>query len=358
LQAQGDVFIGRLPAEENAANTATQWSGTHWTQLLWPLPEDAAQRPVLIAHELFHRLRPQLRVANLQGGDNVHLDTFEGRYLLQLEWRALAAALQAGDAPAERLAMADALVFRAERYKLFAKAANDEAALELNEGLAEYTGVMVAETESEARVQAALRDLRVHVGDPSFVRSFAYATGPAYGLLLDRHAAGWRQRLATATSLSGPLAAIVDADARAHEPSLTQRAARYDGASLRRAEQVREKARKQAFASNLSRFVVRPVLKLPLRHMKIQFDPRNLQALGEHGTVYPNLRISDDWGTLEANDGGLVASDWRTLILTAPSAAARVGDVTGAGWSLRLKPGWRVVNGSRKGDWTLAESNP
>ncbi|MEH6417617.1 hypothetical protein [Pseudomonas sp. CGJS7] len=350
LKASGAVFVGTLPAKDNAANTATHWSGTHWTQLVWPLPDDAGRRSVLITHELFHRLSPQLRIAVVQGSDNAHLDTLEGRYTLQLEWRALAAALQTDDAQAQALAIGDALAFRAERYRHFPNAANDEAALEFNEGLAEYTGVMVGETAPERRLQAALHDLRAHVDDPSFVRSFAYATGPAYGLLLDRHAPGWRERLATAKSLHGLLPAAADLDADAQ---LDQRAARYDGASLRQSEQARELARQRAFADNLRRFVDGPVLRLPLQHMNIQFDPRNLQALGEHGTVYPNLRISDDWGTLEVGDGALMKPDWRMLILAAPSEKTSDGQLSGPGWTLRLKPGWQSTRGERAGDRVL-----
>ncbi|UJB17726.1 MULTISPECIES: hypothetical protein [Lysobacter] len=353
LKARGAVFVGSLPAKDNAANTATHWSGTHWTQLVWPLPEDEARRSVLIAHELFHRLHPQLRIAAVEGGDNAHLDTFEGRYALQLEWRALATALQADVAQAQRLAIDDALAFRADRYRRFPKAANDETALELNEGLAEYTGVMVGEATSERRLQAALHDLRVHVGDPSFVRSFAYATGPAYGLLLDRRAPGWRERLATPASLYALLSATVNVDETAGAQTLDQRATRYGGAALRESEQARELARQRVSADNLRRFVDGPVLRVPLQHMNIQFDPRNLQALGEHGTVYPGLRISDDWGTLEVSEGALMKPDWRTLVLVAPSKKTRGNEVAGAGWKLQLKSGWELAAGDRAGDRVL-----
>ena len=182
------MFAGQLPADAIVANTAVDWSGTRWTQLLWPLPQDASRRSTLLAHEMFHRLQPALPIIAPTEGGNEHLDTLEGRYWLQLEWRALADALAATDAVAQHTAMMDALAFRAERHHQFPAAAQDEAALELNEGLAEYTGVVVGNPSPATRVQAALHDLRAHVADRSFVRSFAYATGPAYGLLLDQAA--------------------------------------------------------------------------------------------------------------------------------------------------------------------------
>jgi len=95
LREQDGVFVGELPKETNVANTAVEWSGTRWTQMLWPLPEDEGKRGTLIAHEMFHRLQPDLPIADARGGENPHLDTLEGRYSLQLEWRALASAQHA-----------------------------------------------------------------------------------------------------------------------------------------------------------------------------------------------------------------------------------------------------------------------
>ena len=61
-----------------------EWSGTGWTQLLWPVPSEPALLRVFLAHEMFHRIQPGLGLARPEAG-NRHLDTLEGRYLLQLE---------------------------------------------------------------------------------------------------------------------------------------------------------------------------------------------------------------------------------------------------------------------------------
>ena len=142
-KADGTVFTGYLPKDQNVANTATEWSGVHWTQLLWPLPDEQSKRDTLIAHELFHRVQDQLKLPNVTSGDNAQLDTVDGRYYLQLEWRALARALDAPIDADRRQAVKSAILFRAERHRLFPQAVQQERALELNEGLAEYTGVRV-----------------------------------------------------------------------------------------------------------------------------------------------------------------------------------------------------------------------
>lgn len=353
LRELDGVFVGDLPADANAANTAVEWSGTRWTQMLWPLPEDAGKRGTLITHEMFHRLQPGLPIATAKGGDNPHLDTLEGRYTLQLEWRALARALQASDRDEKRAALVDALAFRAERYRRFPVATVDEAALETNEGLAEYTGVMLGNTTPRARLQAALRDLRSHVDDPSFVRSFAYATGPAYGMLLDEFAPGWRKRLGEKQlDLGTRLRDAAGIKVATDEASLATAASRYDGAALREAETARERKRQAQLARNRARFVDGPVLRLDLKHMSIQFNPSNLQPLDDIGTVYPTMRVTDDWGTLEVEDGAVMSSDWKAVILAAPEATGTAMP-HGPGWKLALNPGWSLAPGTRSGDYVL-----
>lgn len=241
LKPEGNVFVGSLPADQIIANTAVEWSGVHWTQMLWPLPDEKWKRETLIAHELFHRIQGQLNLPKVKGGENAQLDTPDGRYYLQLEWRALARALEARTDKERRNAAGDAVIFRAERYRLFPGAAAQEHALELNEGLAEYTGVKVGNPTPKEQIKAALSDLSSHSDDSTFVRSFAYATGPAYGLLLDRYAPGWRQELKSGEGFEALLQNALQIFLPANlQQAAEQRATQYSGTTLRAAEMVRE----------------------------------------------------------------------------------------------------------------------
>jgi hypothetical protein len=351
LREHDGLYVGQLPAGETIANTAFTWSGVRWIQLAWPLPEDPGVRAVLLMHESFHGAQGSGRLPPAREADNAHLDSLEGRYLLQLEWRALSRALEAGTSSRSRAALHDALLFRARRHALFPGAANAERALELNEGLAEYTGIRLGLAESH--VEAAQRSLARHALDPSFVRSFAYATGPAYGLLLDRWSPGWRraslegfeQRLASTAGRVEPGATPVDA-----------RAADYDGARLRAAEVERDRARRELLARNHARFVDGPVLVLAFRRMKIQFDPRNLVPLPPEGTVYPTLRVTDEWGVLDVTGGALLAADWKAVRVPVP-AQDEGATIQGPGWTLELNEGWKLVPGARAGDLAVAGPN-
>ncbi|PWK85303.1 hypothetical protein [Fulvimonas soli] len=351
LRAQDGVFVGRLPPEQNLANTALDWAGVRWSEMLWPLPDDAPMRRTLMAHESFHRIQDGLGLP-AGDGDNAHLDTLEGRYALQLEWRALDRALAAADEPERRAAVADALAFRAARYARFPAAERNESALERSEGLAEYTGVMVGNDTPAERLAMARKDLALHAGDASFVRSFAYATGPAYGLLLDRYAPGWRRTIAQrAGAPAALLAAALRIDMAA--APIDARAARYGGAALLASERERAAARARRVAAYAARLVAGPVLHLPLKHMKVQFNPTSLVPLGDAGTVYPTIHVSDDWGLIDVDGGALLAGDWTRLTVAAPAGEARGGTLHGEGWTLQLAPGWRLAPGERKGDWTI-----
>lgn len=357
LKSDHGVYVGVLPPDVLIANTSIEWEGVRWIQMLWPVAGDEASRRTLFAHEAFHRIQPQV-LPIVAGGDNVQLDTEQGRYTMLLEWRALAAALQASDDADRRARIADALLFRAERYRLFPKAAASENALERNEGVAEYTGVTVGNDTPSTRVAMALKDIRTHADDPSLVRSFAYATGPAYGLLLDRYAPHWRKTLRQGdASLPQLLASALRLPAA--QPSaagIEQHAARYGGAALLSSEQQRAHEHQQLLDRYKAALVNGPVLAIRLLHMHVQFNPNTVLSLGQAGTVYPHLKIIDDWGTLEAERGALLRGDWRLVTVSAPAAQDGT-NVHGAGWQLKLKPGWTLVPGPRHGDWTLRQAS-
>jgi len=354
----GNLFTGKIPDQMLVANTATDWSGTTWTQLIWPFvsPEPQA-RHVMLAHELFHRIQRDLPIARFSDGDNGQMDTLEGRYLLQLEWRALAKALQAKSPAARKAAIADALLFRAERYRRFPTALADEKGLELNEGVAEYTGVRVGLTSPAQRSAYAVRDLSAHVQDDTFVRSFAYATGPAYGLMLDQADPAWRTKLKSGP----PLWQLLQTALKLPAPALTEaavaaRAKAYDDGTLRTSEVAREAARQKRLATYRAALVEGPVLSLPMAKSNRQFRPSTLVALEGLGTVYPTLRLTDLWGILEVTDGSSGALLYKDF--TRATVSLKGADAThlkGDGWTITLNPGWSVKPGPRPGDMSVTQ---
>ncbi|MGN2244265.1 hypothetical protein ACFWZU_12220 [Frateuria sp. GZRR33] len=353
LHAKGGVYVGALPTSQTIANTALDWAGVHWSEMLWPLPEEAPVRRTMMAHEAFHRIQDSLGLP-AGGRDAPHLDTLGGRYTVQLEWRALDAALAAKTDAERRARAADALAFRAARYQTFPEAEQAETALERNEGLAEYTGVMVGNRTPAEQVAMAHWDLIWHPkNDATFARSFAYPSGPAYGILLDRYRPGWRKAIVKGGSPARMLAEALHVDMRA-TPDVQKLAARYDGPALLASEHARAEARARQAARYTAQLVTGPVLKLPLKHMKVQFNPSNLVPLGDAGTVYPTMQVIDDWGSITVDGGALMAPDWTLLTVAAPEGEPGDDELHGQGWTMKLAAGWRVAPGPRKGDWTVA----
>ena len=132
LEDRDGVFVGPVPAGVFAANAAQEWAGTRWTTIVWQaIPRSTYRRRALFAHEMFHRIQPDLDLAP-QSPSNAHLDTEAGRYWLRLELRALSEALLQEDDRRDG-AIEDALLFRARRRALFDGAAASEARAELNE---------------------------------------------------------------------------------------------------------------------------------------------------------------------------------------------------------------------------------
>jgi hypothetical protein len=184
FEPRGGFFFGTLPDRYTPSNTSIDWGGERWAMIMLPLPSSRFIRIRLLAHESFHRIQKQLNLEVIEP-DNKHMDTEQGRLWLRMELRALARALRTTGAES-RSAAEDAMAFRATRQKLFPNAKSQEAALEIQEGLAEYTGTVMALRDSGETIDRVARATEDWEDQSSFTRSFAYATGPALGLLLDR----------------------------------------------------------------------------------------------------------------------------------------------------------------------------
>src|SRR5919107_4009773 len=87
--------------------------------------------------------------------------------------------------------------------------------------------------------EAAIATLAASETGTSFVRTFAYASGAGYGLLLDALSPGWHWKITAASDFGQLLSAA--AGVTAAPDAAAAAAARYDGASLRAAEEQRDR---------------------------------------------------------------------------------------------------------------------
>lgn len=352
LVLTGAVYTGILPPSVNMANTATEWAGIRWTMMLLPLPDGPYEQSKLMAHELYHRIQGDL---GFMSGSPVcdHLDSREGRILFRLELQALAAALRT-PLTLRRNHLQRAIAFRQARYAKFPAAREVEETLEMNEGLAEFTGVYVSDiTRHDTGYLSKLADSAAKLF-PSFARSAAYLTGPLYGILLSQQHDGWQRSLSAKDNLPGELIKWYRIKAPKTDTASLAKAMRYyEGDKITGEEEAREAQRRQREKAYLSKLVDGPVLELLFsKKMSVSFNPSILFPLGDHGTVYPHITVTDEWGRIEVK-GDALMHNWQRLKVSMPQPPQQGAILTTAEWTLELAAGWLVVPGPRSGDFLV-----
>jgi hypothetical protein len=290
-------------------------------------------------------VQPELGLT-VNGPANEHLDALEGRYWLRLEGRALAHALES-TGPDRTSALRDALAFRDRRRTTSPGAAESERADELREGLAQYTGTVAAAPSRTAAIADAVRQLAAAESAPTFVRTFAYPSGAAYGLILDGLSPGWTRAITAASDLgtlvmgTAKITPATDAEASANG---------YGGGELRMAEEGRAREQQLRLTELRRRFVEGPLLIVP-RGRDAMINTTGATPIPGEGTVFLEYRVAADWGSLESN-GVLQSADGATLRLPAPFHTAG-NTLTGEGWKVVLSPRWGVRGGDRAGDFRV-----
>jgi hypothetical protein len=347
FQQQADgLWAGTVPASFPLANTSAEWAATHWAAVMLPLPDDATARRVLIAHESFHRIQRVLGLGPT-GGDNGHLDAKDGRIYARLEMAALTEALRAAqqDRPWQSMAR-DALAYRATRFAVFQGSAQSEAALLVNEGLAEYTGVVVGAADQS--IAFAIGRLETGAQRPSLIRSFGYVVGPAYGLLLDRSGRNWREAALAGEAVPDLLQNALGAPAQL-KPDMEA----YNASAIIAEETERDREVQRRRRALTALLVDGPTVTFPAEAMQIEFDSNTLFSLGGEGTVYSReIRVRDGWGELLGTGDVLISPGWNFARVPGPATIS--GDqLNGPGWTARIRPGYSLVPGKRSGDLVL-----
>src|SRR3954447_5248542 len=329
-------------------NGPIQWGDTAWAALSW---ETVANQPSqvrssMFLHESFHIVQRQPLALGVATTSAEQLDTEDGRYWLRLEWHALARALR-DSGEARTLAIRDALAFRKARYARFPDKVETERALDINEGLASYTGIVLAAPSRADAIARAVDELKGQESGESYVRTAAYASGPAYGLLLDAASPGWTRTVRSSDDL-----AVLLMRALGVQPvtDVAAAATRYAGAELRAAEEQRAQQRQSRIAELRRRFVDGPVFLMPGGGRGFS-DSHGAVVIPDVGTIYfGEYHMTGPWGALDADKGVLVSTDGRTRRLPAPVRGDGM-TLSGDGWTFKAAPGWVVREAGRPGDY-------
>lgn len=338
---------GELPRTLGFGNAPVEWGGSRWAAYMWDFTTslDPRVRGILMLHELFHRIQPELGLMTLTG-KNAHLDTLEGRIWLRLEWRALARALSQSGEDRKRT-VSDAAAFRLTRRSQFANAAENERVEEIREGLAQYTGTVTTVASHAEAVASALEQLAAAEQHETFLQQ-AYTTGVAYGILLDTASPDWRRRVRSDSDLGQMLMTALNVTPAANA---VEASARYGGTELRAAEQTRAEQQVSRLRELRTRFVDGPVLVVPPGGGGT-FNAVGATPVPGAGTVYfSRYTQKGAWGTLDVTNGVLIGDDG-TRRLPGP-VRIEGANITGDGWTVTVAPGWTVRPGPRSGDYQI-----
>jgi len=343
LTKNGEIYTGILPNEINIANTAFDWNGKRWTMLMLPLPEDYNERLNLLIHELFHRIQPELGFVNLIEKQSNHLDDLNGRIFLKLELEALRSALMSDGETTKQKHIQNALLFRNYRYKLYSGAKENENTLELNEGIAEYTGSILSNRTDEKLKEHYVQMINNFYNNHTFVRSFAYITMPVYGYFIYLKNDSWNKEISNSTNLTDYISGFFNISIPTDLiETINAIKGDYSFEEIESFEVNRDNELKKLIAEYETKFLTNPTLTIQFENMKISFDPRNIMPLKNLGTVYPNLRISDNWGILTVENGALLSNNWDKVTVSEP---AKTNDniIEGDGWKLELNSNWELA---------------
>ena len=69
--------------------------------------------------------------------------------------------------------------------------------------------------------------------------------------------------------------------------------------------------------------------------MSIKFDPRNIMPFMNLGTIYQNMRITDNWGFLTVKNGALLGKNRHKVTVSGPTEITDT-IIKGDGWQLKL----------------------
>jgi hypothetical protein len=175
---------------------------------------------------------------------------------------------------------------------------------------------------------------------PTFIRSFAYMTTPIYGYLLSQKDKYWNRQITDTTDLTDFFikAFKLNVPVTLCHECMNQ----YGLDKITAEENKREEAKGNRIADYKRMFITEPHFEIPLEKMNISFDPRNPVPLEEYGTVYPTMRISDNWGVLTVKEGALLGKKWDKVTVSQPVQISQER-VSGNGWILELNKSYTII---------------
>ncbi len=274
-------------------NTTQKYKGKEYATVLFNYLHDNSST---IIHELFHLLHHKFK--KLNGNSIDYLDETTARILLRLEYKALTNTLTAihKSTPEEvKKYLKDAVLFRKKRQQLYSQYLNDELELETLEGLANYTGFKLSSYKNKTK--KAIREINEREQAKTYTRPFAYATGPAYGLIFDYFKINWKNGLDKIYNFANIYEnKILNSKLHVTEKYFNQAKLRNNFLSIHKEERKREEEQKKLVEYYTELLINKPTLKVPITDFNKYTKTYNMNGtivLKEKGIVYSSIKGKD-----------------------------------------------------------------
>ena len=315
LVQKGNLYFGQLPEDIIIANTSISYCGEDWTCVIWDDSRDLLTSTQLLIHESLHRIQDEIGLPSC-GSSNQHLDETEGELLLKLELGILKDLLQ-NDSKDLTKGLRDAMTVRKYRQTMFPN--GNENQFECHEGMAEYTAfkLLPLDNDNEAiRKGLVAAAITKGMDGSGFGNSFAYLTGPAYGLLIDEMIPDWRNGIRSGKTIPDVISTEVAIPDTVENAEIERISARYNLTEYLNKERSRLEARDKEDAELRARFSESKWLVIPNDNINFGFNPsERLVAYDTIGVICNTMQLRGSFGTLEVGNGIMRTHNWSSFII-------------------------------------------
>ena len=315
FEQKGDLFFGQLPEDIIIANTSISYCGEDWTCVIWDDSRDLLTSTQLLIHESLHRIQDEIGLPSC-GSSNQHLDETEGELQLKLELGILKDLLQ-NDSKDLTEGLRDAMTVRKYRQTMFPN--GNENQFECHEGMAEYTAfkLLPLDNDNEAiRKGLVAAAITKGMDGSGFGNSFAYLTGPAYGLLIDEMIPDWRNGIRSGKTIPDVISTVIPVPDTIDNAKMERISARYNLTDYLNKERSRLEARDKEDAELRDRFSESKWLVIPNDNINFGFNPsERLVAYDTIGVICNTMQLRGSFGTLEVGNGIMRTHNWSSFII-------------------------------------------
>jgi hypothetical protein len=346
LKLRDGIYTGSYPKELIINNSAITYGGTLFGMAPLPNEEDEYRIISRGLHCLFHRL--QYTSGYPESVYNIpNLEERKARIWLKLEWRALRKAIES-EGESRQVAIRDALIFREANHELYQQYVTDEIRFENYEGLATFTSIKLASKSYEEFIKRLMENLDRIYSYLSYSRSYGSIHGALYATLLDLKGFNFQEIISENKDLGNIVRNLYDIKLpEVYRDVAGSLSIEYEIDKIYEEENLREKMIQEYINKQISTFIEKPVVYIELESPYFDFEPEDIQPLGSEGTLYKQIRISDNWGKLTVDkkaEGCLISNNYKFLRVPAKGYNKNKNHFTGDGWDLILNSGWEIVS--------------